>query len=600
MDSPPEHASYSSSPAHSSFPPRAVRDRTTVILIALALAAGVMASTAPLWAYAPVDPWMFWLSYAGGAGLLVAGIIGVRVPAGRPIARLVLVCAMLYFLAFGFYFSVEVIFTLGFVLDGYWLPVAGHFIVAFPDGRLRSRFELAVILFVYAQGTLYRVAALFASPQDLGCEACPRNLLLVRSDPDILSLIQGIDSVVALTVTIPLIVVVLAQRWRSSTNPERRVLSPVFAALGGMLVLGVARYAARTMYLQGLVSSEPATIVRAAQEASVLLLPIGLIVGQLRSVLARASVANLLLRIGQGRTVTELERDIAWALGDPSVRITADGTVNTPDDASVVDSTDGAVLTIRHDPAVRRYQPELLHAVVAAARVALDNERLQAEATLTKSVSPGLAEQLQREGRRIGDIDTITISVLMSDVRDYTTLAEAAELHQLALQLQRHRAAMNEAIAANGGVVMQFVGDAVFAVFGAPEPMEDHALMAVRAGVDMQIAQRSINAEWAADGLEPFRLGIGITSGQVAAALLGSSEHVEYSLVGDVVNLAQRLQGMSDGDGVIIDDATCAALDGAMVASPLPATTVKGRTSVVAAYRIDIPSTIGVTPATAS
>lgn len=571
-----------------------------MILIALALAAGVMASTAPLWAYAPVDPWMFWLSYAGGAGLLVAGIISVRVPAGRPIAHLVLVCATLYFLAFGFYFSVDVIFTVGFVLDGYWLPVAGHFIVAFPDGRLRSRFELAVILFVYAQGTLYRVAALFASPQDLGCEACPRNLLLVRSDLDILSLIQGIDSVVTLTVTVPLIVVVLAQRWRGSTNPERRVLGPVFAALGGMLVLGIARYAARTMYLQGLVSSEAATIARAAQEASVLLLPIGLIVAQVQSVLARASVANLLVRIGQGRTVTELERDISWALGDPSVRITADGTGSTPGDASVVDSTDGAVLTIRHDPAVRRWQPELLDAVVAAARVALDNERLQAEATLTKSVSPGLAEQLQREGRRIGDIDTITISVLMSDVRDYTTLAETADLHTLALQLQRHRVAMNEAIAANGGVVMQFVGDAVFAVFGAPEPMEDTALLAVQAGVDMQIAQRSIDAEWVANGMEPFRLGIGITSGQVAAALLGSREHVEYSLVGDVVNLAQRLQGMSDGDGVIIDEATYESLNQAMVASPLPARTVKGRKSVVAAYRIDIPSTIGVTPATAS
>lgn len=568
-----------------------------MILIALALAAGAMASTTPLWAWVPLDPLRFGLSYVGGAGLLVAGIIGVRSPAGRPIARIVLVCATLYFLRFLRASPVEELYTVGLLLDGYWLAVAGHFVVAFPDGSLRSGIERAVILGVYAWATALRAVFLFADERDFGCEACPRNLLLVRSDPDLARLLQVVDSVVAV-IAVVLIVVLLAYRWRRSTNPERRVLSPVFAALGVMLVLGAARYTATAMYSQGMLSSQGLGIALVAQEASNLLLPIGLIVGQVRSVLARASVANLLLRIGQGRTVTELERDIAWVLGDPSVRITADDTVDPPGDASLVDSTDGAALTIRHDPAVRRYQPELLHAVVAAARVALDNERLQAEATLTKSVSPGLAEQLQREGRRIGDIDTITISVLMSDVRDYTTLAETADLHALANQLQRHRVAMNEAIAANGGVVMQFVGDAVFAVFGAPEPMEDHALMAVRAGIDMQIAQRSINAEWAANGMEPFRLGIGITSGQVAAALLGSSEHVEYSLVGDVVNLAQRLQGMSDGDGVIIDDATCAALGGAMVASPLPARIVKGRRSVVAAYRIDIPTTIGVTPAT--
>jgi class 3 adenylate cyclase len=73
---------------------------------------------------------------------------------------------------------------------------------------------------------------------------------------------------------------------------------------------------------------------------------------------------------------------------------------------------------------------------------------------------------------------------------------------------------------------------------------------------------------------------------------------VEYSVVGDVVNLAQRLQGMSDGDAVIIDEATFAALDGAIAASPMPARTVKGRTAMVEAYRIDIPSTVDVTPQT--
>ena len=89
---------------------------------------------------------------------------------------------------------------------------------------------------------------------------------------------------------------------------------------------------------------------------------------------------------------------------------------------------------------------------------------------------------------------------------------------------------------------MQFVGDAVMAVFGAPEPSTDHADRAVAAAAGMHRAQPEVNATFAAQGLDPFGLGIGLSTGEVAAALLGSADRVEYSLVGDTVNLTQRLQ----------------------------------------------------------
>src|SRR3712207_847978 len=107
--------------------------------------------------------------------------------------------------------------------------------------------------------------------------------------------------------------------------------------------------------------------------------------------------------------------------------------------------------------------------------------------------------------------------------------------------LNTHRAEMNRAIHSEGGTVMQFVGDAVMAVFGAPFPQEDHADRAVVAAQAMHVAQASVNEGWEAKGLAPFLLGVGVSTGPAAAALLGSEERLEYTVVGDTVNLAQRL-----------------------------------------------------------
>src|SRR5207244_2616855 len=138
------------------------------------------------------------------------------------------------------------------------------------------------------------------------------------------------------------------------------------------------------------------------------------------------------------------------------------------------------------------------------------------------------------------------VSVLMSDIRGYTTICEHADPARLAGQLNAHRGEMNRAIIAAGGTVMQFVGDAVMAVFGAPVSMEEHAAKAVEAAAAMHAQQAALNARWESEGLPAFGLGIGVTTGDVAAALLGSEERIEYTVVGDTVNLSQRLQQLAE------------------------------------------------------
>ena len=133
----------------------------------------------------------------------------------------------------------------------------------------------------------------------------------------------------------------------------------------------------------------------------------------------------------------------------------------------------------------------------------------------------------------------------MSDIRGYSTIAEHADPSDLAGQLNTHRAEMNRAILAEGGTVMQYVGDAVMAVFGAPVPTTDHADRALAAAVAMHDAQAAVNAAWAAAGLPAFELGIGLSTGDRGRGLLGSEERAEYTLVGDAVNLCQRLQDRS-------------------------------------------------------
>jgi len=206
--------------------------------------------------------------------------------------------------------------------------------------------------------------------------------------------------------------------------------------------------------------------------------------------------------------------------------------------------------------------------------------------SLSRLLPTGIAEKLRREGRNIGGTETLTVTVLMSDIRGYSTIAEDADPTVLARQLNEHRAEMNRAILAQGGTVMQFVGDSVMAVFGAPLPEQDHARRALAAAHTMHEAQTDVNARWAGERLPAFHLGIGLSTGQVAAALLGSEERLEYSVVGDSVNLCQRLQQFAAGGETILSEATYRALDGSVKAEALPPAQVKGRHAPVQAYRI--------------
>jgi class 3 adenylate cyclase/FixJ family two-component response regulator len=208
--------------------------------------------------------------------------------------------------------------------------------------------------------------------------------------------------------------------------------------------------------------------------------------------------------------------------------------------------------------------------------------------TLSRLLPGGLAEKLREGGHEIGESEELEVTVLMSDIRSYSSIAERITPTQLAAQLNEHRAAMNRAIIGAGGTVMQFVGDAVMAVFGAPFPQPDHADRALAAALAMHRSQHDLNRAWEGSSREEFLLGIGLSTGKAAAALLGSEERLEYTLVGDTVNLAQRLQEMArPGGQTILSEATWEGLTDRPTATLQAAELVKGRATPVVTYRIE-------------
>ncbi len=212
-------------------------------------------------------------------------------------------------------------------------------------------------------------------------------------------------------------------------------------------------------------------------------------------------------------------------------------------------------------------------------------DRKEQGESLSRLLPGGVAAQIMNQGRLPGETEELVVTVLMSDIRGYTTIAEHADPSVLASQLNEHRAAMNRAILDEGGTVMQFVGDAVMAVFGAPVPQADHTDRSVAAATAMHLAQAELNSRWTPAGRAPFGLGIGLSTGRVAAALLGSEERLEYSVVGDTVNLTQRLQQWAEPGETVVSEPTWESLTDRPDADALEPELVKGRDTPVGAHR---------------
>jgi adenylate cyclase len=185
-------------------------------------------------------------------------------------------------------------------------------------------------------------------------------------------------------------------------------------------------------------------------------------------------------------------------------------------------------------------------------------------------------EELKLGGRQF------EATALFSDIRGFTTFSESRPPEEVLAILNRYLTGMTEAILDHGGTLISFMGDGIYAIFGAPVQQEDHADRAVAAAREMLGPRLGAFNAWVTERrlAEPFRMGVGLNSGPVMAGQVGSERRLEYTAIGDTVNTASRLEGMTKGTPhqLFIADSTRNALrDGAGDLSFVDQLAIRGR-----------------------
>ena len=189
---------------------------------------------------------------------------------------------------------------------------------------------------------------------------------------------------------------------------------------------------------------------------------------------------------------------------------------------------------------------------------------------------------------RDGGAEVCEVTVLFTDLREFTRLSERLSPADTLALLNEHYQAIVPEVHANGGTVNKFIGDAIMATFGAPMRHADHAARAVRAARGMLAASAALNARLRAGGRPELPMGIGIATGSVVVGSLGAADRIEYAVIGDTVNTAARLEGMNKelGTEVVLSAATHDALAGAVATRALGEVSLRGKTQLVAVYTI--------------
>ncbi len=244
------------------------------------------------------------------------------------------------------------------------------------------------------------------------------------------------------------------------------------------------------------------------------------------------------------------------------------------------DDDQNLVVAIGHQLAVAIKREEML-------------EKLKVEAVMRSNLeryhSPDVAEMiLKQQGQVALEVKEADVTVLFSDIEGFTKMSERLAPAEVAKILNAYFEGATEAIFRNGGQVNKYIGDAIMAVFGAPIANPDHAVNACRAAIQMHEALREFRQSL--PSTERFRMRIGVNSGPAVAGNIGAARRFEYTVIGNTVNTASRLEKIAPPDGIAIGPKTAELVKGhGFEVSPLGPVKLKGLEKDMEIFRLELP-----------
>lgn len=238
---------------------------------------------------------------------------------------------------------------------------------------------------------------------------------------------------------------------------------------------------------------------------------------------------------------------------------------------------------------------ELFQTLANQSAMAIENVHLYAKmleaekkrANFSRFLSPAVVEHLMADDRELklgGEKRPVTI--LFCDIRSFTQLSEGLTPERLVEFLNEHFTAMTQIVFQYGGTLDKYNGDEVMALFGAPFASQNDSALAVRAALAMQAKNKVLNEGRAQSGFSPFEIGIGINTGEVFTGYIGSPDRLDYSVIGDHVNVAARLCDVADPGQVLIGEQTYDAIKDIVEARSAGTPTLKGKSELVNVYEV--------------
>lgn len=227
---------------------------------------------------------------------------------------------------------------------------------------------------------------------------------------------------------------------------------------------------------------------------------------------------------------------------------------------------------------------DFITAFADQAAIAIDNANLDAEKRRIRDLFEGyVSRQVLDDILKRNDVELAgqrcVVTVMFCDIRGFTTLAEVLGPAALVSRLNQFYQEMGEIIFKHGGILFTYMGDAIMAVFGAPTRHDDDALHAIKAALDMCKRMDQLAAQWKAKGEPSFQVGIGLCTGEVIAGDVGFAKKREYTVIGDTVNVAARMEKLNKefGSRIVMSTSTQEAVGHGLPVELLGRVEVRGK-----------------------